>query len=116
VAGEYLRDPDRSLECVAAAVLFCPDTRPQSFVVRLSRILERAKAGSANLRFSEARSLAEALGFRLSRVSGSHHIFVHPAVRELLNLQEVGGKAKPYQIRQMLRLMERYNLSLRDQA
>ena len=60
-------------------------------------------------------TLAEAFGFRLSRVRGSHHIFVHPRVRELVNLQDVGGKAKPYQIRQFLRLVERYNLALRDE-
>jgi hypothetical protein len=30
----------------------------------------------------------------------------------LLNLQEVRGKAKPYQIRQFLRLVEKYNLEL----
>jgi predicted RNA binding protein YcfA (HicA-like mRNA interferase family) len=85
-------------------------------LVRLKRLLERARAGPANLRFAEARLLAEGLGFRLSRVSGSHHIFVHPTVPELVNLQEVSGKAKPYQVRQMLRLMERYNLALRDES
>lgn len=58
--------------------------------------------------------MAEAFGFRLARVRGSHHILAHPAVRELLNLQEVDGKAKPYQLRQLLRLIERYNLQLRD--
>jgi predicted RNA binding protein YcfA (HicA-like mRNA interferase family) len=57
-----------------------------------------------------ARALAQGLGFRLSRVNGSHHIFVHPNVRELVNLQDVRGKAKAYQIRQLLRLVERYNL------
>jgi len=31
----------------------------------------------------------------------------------LLNLQEVRGMAKPYQVRQLLRLMERYNLVIR---
>ena len=60
-------------------------------------------------------TLAEAFGFRLSRVRDSHHIFVHPRVRELVNLQDAGGKAKPYQIRQFLRLVERYNLTLRDE-
>ena len=44
-----------------------------------------------------------------------HHVFVHPDVRELLNLQEVRGQAKPYQIRQFLRLVERYALSLEDE-
>jgi predicted RNA binding protein YcfA (HicA-like mRNA interferase family) len=51
-------------------------------------------------------------GFHLSRVSGSHHIFARQDVRELVNLQDVGGKAKPYQVRQLLDLVERYNLSL----
>jgi len=31
-----------------------------------------------------------------------------------LNLQEVKGEAKPYQIRQLLRLVERYNLELEE--
>ncbi len=33
---------------------------------------------------------------------------------ELVNLQDVDGKAKPYQIRQFLKLVERYNLQLGD--
>jgi hypothetical protein len=45
----------------------------------------------------------------------SHYIFVHSRVRELVNLQEVGGKAKPYQIRQLLELVERYNLDLESE-
>ena len=59
------------------------------------------------MRFEEACALARAFGFRLSRVSGSHRIFLHPSVREPLR-----GKAKAYQARQLLQLAERYNLSL----
>jgi hypothetical protein len=81
--------------------------------VNVGRILERARKSPASLRFGEARALAEALGFHLSRVSGSHYIFSRPGVPELLNLQEVRGMAKPYQIRQLLRLAERYNLEIR---
>ncbi len=58
--------------------------------------------------------LAEALGFRLLRVSGSHHIFGHPDIRELVNLQDVGGEAKPYQARQFMRLVDRYRLEPGD--
>lgn len=54
----------------------------------------------------------EAVGFEHQRTSGSHHIYAHPSVSELLNLQDVGGEAKPYQVRQLLRLAERYSLSL----
>lgn len=35
-------------------------------------------------------------------------------IPELVNLQNVGGKAKPYQIRRFLRLVERYNIKLED--
>lgn len=76
------------------------------------KLLQKALSSSANLRFDEACSLARAFGFHLSRVSGSHHIFARQGVRELVNLQEVGGKAKPYQVKQLLDLAERYNLSL----
>jgi predicted RNA binding protein YcfA (HicA-like mRNA interferase family) len=59
--------------------------------------------------------MVEGFGFRLVRTSGSHHIFTHPAIPELVNLQEVKGEAKPYQIRQFLRLVEMYNLRLEDE-
>jgi predicted RNA binding protein YcfA (HicA-like mRNA interferase family) len=50
----------------------------------------------------------------LSRVNGSHHIFVHATIPELVNLQEVDGKVKPYQVRQFLKLVERYDLKLEE--
>ena len=59
-------------------------------------------------------SLMDGLGFRLSRIAGSHHVFSHPEVPEPVSLQEVGGEAKPYQIRKVLRLIERYDLRLED--
>ena len=75
------------------------------------KLLAKALRSSKNLRFGEALALAKAFGFRLSRTKGSHHIFVHPRIRELVNLQEV-GKAKPYQVRQLLEIVERYDLEL----
>jgi predicted RNA binding protein YcfA (HicA-like mRNA interferase family) len=65
-----------------------------------------------NVAFADMRSLVEDLGFELRRVSGSHHIFAHPDIPELLNLQDARGQAKPYQVRQLLRLIERYDLKL----
>jgi predicted RNA binding protein YcfA (HicA-like mRNA interferase family) len=58
----------------------------------------------------------EGFGFQLRRVVGSHHVYGHSAIPELINLQDVNGQAKPYQIRQVLRLVERYNLALEDEA
>lgn len=75
------------------------------------KLLAKALAGSKNLRFTEAVALAKAFGYRLSRTKGSHHIFIHSRIKELVNLQEVDGKAKPYQVRQLLDIVERYNLT-----
>ena len=78
------------------------------------KLLQRILGGSRNVRFDEMCKLVEAFGFTLARVSGSHHIFSHTDVPEVVNLQEVGGQAKPYQIRQFLKLVEENNLTLED--
>jgi predicted RNA binding protein YcfA (HicA-like mRNA interferase family) len=78
------------------------------------KVLAKVLASPANVRFSEMQGLVEAFGFRLLRVSGSHHIYGRAATPEQINLQNVNGKAKPYQIRQLLRLVERYNLQIED--
>jgi len=59
--------------------------------------------------------LAQGFGFVKTRQSGSHHILIHPDIPELLNFQDVNGEAKPYQIRQFLKLVERHNLRLGDE-
>lgn len=83
--------------------------------MRKRKLLEKAMAGSKDIRFADMIALVEAFGFHLSRVRGSHHIFAHPDVPELINLQNVGGKVKPYQIHQFLSLVECYNLELGDE-
>ena len=82
--------------------------------MKARKVLEKILGGSRNVRFADMRGLVEAFGFAPARVSGSHHIFTHPDVPELVNLQEVGGQAKPYQIRQFLKLVEEYNIILED--
>jgi len=79
------------------------------------KILQRILAGSKNVRCYDMIKLAEGFGFRLSRTEGSHHIFVHSDIPELLNLQEVKGQVKPHQMRQFLKLVERYSLELKEE-
>jgi len=84
--------------------------------VNRRRLLKRLAEGALkNVSFSDFTNLVEGFGFRLTRVTGSHHIFAHPNIPELANLQEVKGETKPYQIRQFLRLVERYNLKLEEE-
>lgn len=79
------------------------------------KLLERLLAGSYDLRFGDFVVLLEAFGFVQDRVRGSHHIFRHPATGAMLSVQpRTDGKAKPYQIRQLLKLVEEYDLELRE--
>lgn len=79
------------------------------------KLLQKILRSQQNVRFSEVLILLEAFGFKLSRISASHHIFTHPEISENINLQNVNDQAKSYQIRQFLKLVERYNLRLEDE-
>jgi len=68
----------------------------------------------ANINFRDLRNLLLWLGFE-ERVRGSHHIFRKQGVRELVNLQEEGNKAKVYQVRQVRQVILRYGLN-REEA
>jgi hypothetical protein len=79
------------------------------------KLLQRLAQGHLrNVSFLDLTTLVQSFGFVLARQSGSHHLFYHPEIPELLNLQEVKGEGKPYQIRQFLRLVEKYNIKLVD--
>lgn len=78
------------------------------------KLLKKIISGSKNIRFTDMVNLVRGFGFELSRTEGSHHIFFRPDVPELVNLQNVKGQAKPYQMGQFLKLVEKHNLKLED--
>ena len=79
------------------------------------KLLGRLTRGELrNVAFGDVVNLVEGFGFELDRTHGSHHVFKHTMVPEMLNLQEVSGEAKPYRIRQFLRIVERHNLRLEE--
>lgn len=82
---------------------------------RRALLLRLSRGHVQNVRFRDLCDLVEAFGFELDRIEGSHHLFVHPAVPQIINLQPLGQDAKPYQIRQFLRLVQRYNLKLLEE-
>jgi predicted RNA binding protein YcfA (HicA-like mRNA interferase family) len=77
----------------------------------IEKTLEKLLRGEsdANIRFEELCHLLQAKGFQM-RVSGSHHIFTRSGVWERINLQRDGSKAKPYQVRQVRKIMANYKL------
>ena len=63
----------------------------------------------ANVDFDDLCRLLLDLGFE-QRTRGSHHVFRKRGVRELINLQRDGSKAKVYQVRQVRQVILRYGL------
>ena len=46
-------------------------------------------------------------GFSLDRVSGSHHVFVHPDIETPINIQKKkDGTAKGYQVKQAIKIID----------
>jgi predicted RNA binding protein YcfA (HicA-like mRNA interferase family) len=75
------------------------------------KLLERILRGSsdANISFTGICRLLRDLGF-VERVRGSHHIFAKEQVAEILNLQPKGAKAKPYQVKQVRKVLVKYKM------
>ena len=68
------------------------------------------KRNPKDVRFAMLCRAAELFGFRFRGGRGSHRIYVRAGVREMLNFQNVKGKAKPYQVKQFLKIVENYRL------
>lgn len=79
------------------------------------KLLQSILQNWRNVKFQDMVSIVTAFGFRLDRTNGSHNIFIHENISEIVNLQNVKGEAKPYQIKQFLTLVEKYNLQLEDE-
>lgn len=74
------------------------------------KLFNELKKNPRGVRFERLCKVAEAFGFRFRGGRGSHRIYVREGVREMLNFQNVSGKAKPYQVRQLIKIIEKYNL------
>lgn len=77
---------------------------------------EILKGNPKNIRFEDLCQAAEVFGFRLKGGKGSHRVYTQEGVKEILNFQSVGGRAKPYQVRQLLKIIENYNLTEDEDA
>ncbi|HEC89596.1 MAG: type II toxin-antitoxin system HicA family toxin [Thermoplasmata archaeon] len=78
--------------------------------MKKKRLLEELKRNPKNIRFERLCRIAESFGFRFRGGKGSHRIYTREGVQEILNFQNVDGKAKPYQVKQFIKIIEKYNL------
>ncbi len=62
-----------------------------------------------NIDFEDLCHLLRILEFS-ERIKGSHHIFTKAGIDEIINIQPIGSKAKPYQVKQVRNLILKYKL------
>ncbi len=77
------------------------------------RLYEKAKANPKGIRFSEFINLCECIGMKCDRTKGSHFIYILDDPFFLISVQKMkDGKAKPYQVRQLLNFIEDNSLDV----
>ena len=76
------------------------------------KTFEKVVSGSGTVGFRDLERLLLKLGFRLERISGSHHIYIHPAVGRPFPVQPDGKDAKRYQIRQLRDIIVIHRLTI----
>lgn len=78
---------------------------------QLNKLILKIFSGKSdsNIDFDELCHLLENLGF-VRRIRGSHNIFRKEGVFTRINLQKDGNKAKPYQVKQVRKIIIEYNL------
>ncbi len=78
---------------------------------KLRKLHGKLKASQDNVSFSDLCNLAEMVGFSFDRQKGAHRVYRHEKFPGIMNFQEVKGKAKPYQVKQLLNFISEHNLS-----
>lgn len=60
--------------------------------MRPAKLFQLARNNPQGLRFSELRRLAEAFGFEFQRQKGSHRVYAHAGIIEIMNFQMIEGR------------------------
>jgi predicted RNA binding protein YcfA (HicA-like mRNA interferase family) len=78
-----------------------------------AKLLSKAQSSPHNLKFEEVCALAKCYGWNFVGGDGSHRVYMHPSlgnsVGSMMNFQSKKGKAKAYQVRQLLGAIEGLN-------
>ena len=82
-------------------------------MTQIEKLYAQLVASRAAMRFEDFQRILRAFGFTLDRTSGSHHIYAHPQVPRRLSIQPRGGQAKPYQVDQLLDMIEEFGLEMK---
>jgi len=79
------------------------------------KLLTHIISNQKNIKYNDFVTLIKAFGFELDRSNGSHNIYFNSEINKQINIQNIKGEAKPYQIKQFLKLVESNNLRLNSE-
>jgi hypothetical protein len=82
-------------------------------VAQGDKLLRRLLSGQAdaNIDFDDLRGLLRRLGFD-EDIEGDHYLLRKPGIPDIINIQpQRDGKAKPYQVRQIRKLLRTHGLT-----
>jgi predicted RNA binding protein YcfA (HicA-like mRNA interferase family) len=83
-------------------------------MTRRQKPIEKIQNNPAGVRFQEICRLAEQLGFTKRGGKGSHIVYEKDGVGEILTFQDRKGMTKPYQVKQLLAVIDKYQLGERE--
>ena len=67
-------------------------------------------ASDKNFHFDDLILILLKIGFEQRNTGGSHKIFYKNGIEEILNIQSLNTKAKPYQVKQVRQIILKYKL------
>lgn len=76
------------------------------------RIYESVTSGESdhNIEYEDFQNLIVDLGFEFNRQRGSHAMYYHNGIKEFMNIQKHGSKAKNYQVKQLRDIIREHDL------
>jgi len=76
------------------------------------KVYESVMSGKSdnNIKYTDFQNLIVNLGFELKRQKGSHRMYYHSLIKEFMNIQADGNKAKDYQVKDLRDIIKKHNL------
>ena len=82
-------------------------------MTRIAKLYEQMLRNKRG-KFADLQKLLIAFGFRVRPGRGSHEVYVREDVPEHITIQPNGKEAMGYQVREFLRIVKEYRISLDD--
>ena len=76
----------------------------------IAKELENLRSRPNKIRFERFLRITFRFGFRVKGGRGSHIVLSRSDIPEIMTIQNEKGKVKPYQVKQFLKILEKYNM------